>query len=115
MLLNWRFLNTEKLNIEDDWKTLCPDMTSTFKEYVNFYHNVAVCGATVDENILQSISRDNQEKSDDSDMAETVNVSKIISVAEAQKMIQQLKDYFMQSNNIDNKTFINRYMCWKKI
>ena len=43
----------EELNIEDDWRTLCPDMTSTFEEYVNFDNNVAVCGAMTDENILQ--------------------------------------------------------------
>ena len=43
----------------------------------------------LDEDILQSISRDNQEGSDDGDIEETVNESKIISVAEAQKMVQQ--------------------------
>ena len=78
----------EELNIEDDWRILCPDMTSTFEEYVNFDDNIAVYGVMTDEDIFQSISRNNQEGSDDDDMEETMNVSKIISVAEAQKIVQ---------------------------
>ena len=55
--------------------------------------------------LTKTFSRDNQEGSDDDDMEGAVNVIKIISVAEAQKIVQKLKDYCMQSDDIDNKTF----------